>query len=96
LTEPLPLSLLDDVRWFFQARRHPPAEAAERFDHAVRAFRAPHLRVLYRAWCERGDPVLTAALSPTLATAIERGHGHLECEVLPHAYGHLLPLVGTA
>ena len=86
---------LDDLRWYFQARRTPP-QADERFDQAARAFRAPRFRALHRAWLERGDPVLDATLSPVLAEKIERGTGQLECHVLPHQYVHLLPLVGTA
>ena len=93
---PLRPSLVDDVRWYFQARRNPPAGADERFDQATRAFGAPRFHALYRAWLERGDSVLEATLSTTLADAIARETGRLECHVLPHRYVHLLPLVGTA
>ena len=38
----------------------------------------------------------TRTLSPTLADAVTRETGKLECHVLPHRYVHLFPLVGTA
>lgn len=96
LASPLRPGLVDDIRWYFRARRSPPKEADERFDEAVRAFRAPRFQALYRAWVERGDEVLDAAMSVTLADAISRQMGDLDCYVLPHRYLHLLPLVGTA
>jgi hypothetical protein len=96
LASPLRPRLLEEVRWFFCARRAAPKGPHERFDQALRAFGAPRFQALYRAWRERGDRVLDAAPSPTLADAIARGTGRLECQVLPHRYVHLLPLVGTA
>ena len=96
LATPLRPLVLEELRWYFHARRTRPNGADERFDHAARSFSAPRFRALYRAWLNRGDPVLDAVLSPTLADAVERGTGHLECHVLPHRYQHLLPLVGTA
>ena len=89
-------SVVDDLRWYFQARRRRPADAEERFDQAVKAFGAPRFQALYRAWLQRGDPVLEAAHSATLADAIARETGRLEWRVLPHEYTHLSPLVGTA
>jgi hypothetical protein len=96
LASPLRPSLVEDLRWFFHARRRPPSGAHERFDQAVRAFGAPRFQALYRGWLERGEPVLDATMSATLADAIARKTGRLECHVLPHRYGHLFPLVGTA
>ena len=96
LASPLRPSLTEDLRWYFRARRSPPRDADERFDESVRAFRAPRFKALYRAWLERGDEVLDAAMSATLADAITRQLGELDCHVLPHRYLHLLPLVGTA
>ena len=87
---------LDDLRWYFQARQAPSRSSEERFDQAARAFRAPRFRALYRAWLERGEPVLDATLSAVLADKIERQVGQLECHVLPHHYLDLSPLVGTA
>lgn len=96
LGSPLRMSVVDDVRWYFEARRQQRRDNPERFDQAVRALSAPRFQALYRAWAERGEAVLDGALSGTLADAIARGTGELECHVLPHRYGHLFPLVGTA
>lgn len=96
LAEPLRPAVLDDLRWYFRARRNPPKGPDEQFDQAARAFSAPRFQALYRVWLERGEPVLDATLSPTLSDAIARKTGQLECHVLPHGYMHLLPLVGTA
>ena len=93
---PLRPAVLEDLRWYFHARRSPPRGPHERFDQAVRAFGAPRFQALYRAWLEGGEPVLDATLSPTLADAVARQTGQLECHVLPHRYVHLFPLVGTA
>jgi hypothetical protein len=93
---PLRPAVLEDLRWYFHARRSPPRGPHERFDQAVRAFGAPRFQSLYRAWLEGGEPVLDATLSPTLADAVTRQTGKLECHVLPHRYVHLFPLVGTA
>ena len=96
LASPLRPVVLDELRWFFHARRRGSVSPDMRLDHATRAFAAPRFRVLYRVWLEHGDPVLDATVSPVLADAVRRGTGGLECHVLPHRYQHLLPLVGTA
>jgi hypothetical protein len=96
LAAPLRMSVVDDLRWYFDARRQHADENRERFDQAVQAFGAPRFQALYRAWLERGDGVLDGCMSSALADAIGRGTGALECEVLPHRYGHLFPLAGTA
>ena len=93
---PLEPAVLDDLRWYFHARRSPRNGSPERFDQAARAFRAPRFQALYRAWLERGEPVLDATLSPVLADHLGWGTGQLECHVLPHSYARLLSLVGTA
>ena len=96
LASPLRPSLVADLRWYFAARRAGVKGPDERFDQAVRAFGAPRFQALYRAWLEHGDRVLDATLSPTLAEAIARQTGRLECHVLAHRYLHLGRLVGTA
>jgi hypothetical protein len=93
---PLRPGTLEELRWYFRARQAAPADAEQRFDQASRAFSAPRFQALYRAWVERGDPVLEATLSPVLRDAIERRSGRIEHHVLPHHYLHLSPLVGTA
>jgi hypothetical protein len=96
VASPLRPAVVEDLRWYFHARRSPPTDTHERFDQAMRAFGAPRFQALYRAWRDRGEPVLDATLSPTLADAVARKTGRLECHVLPHRYVHLFPLVGTA
>ena len=87
---------LDELRWYFQAKKQCPGSKDPRYAQAVRAFGAPRFRVLYRAWLARGDGVLDATASPTLANAIARGAGQCETRVLTHRYLHLSSLVGTA
>ena len=96
LAMPLRPMNLDDLRWYFHARRTRTPGSDERFDQAARACSALRFQTLYRAWIERGDPVLEATLSPVLRAAIERRTGRIEHDVLPHHYLHLAPLVGTA
>jgi hypothetical protein len=96
LIKPLEPSVLDDLRWYFHARRARLKGPDERFDQAARAFRAPRFKALYRAWLERGEPVLDATLSPVLGDHVAWGTGQLECHVLPHPYARLLSLVGTS
>lgn len=96
LTSPLEPTLLEELRRYFQARRKGVTGADERFDQAARAFGAPRFQALYRAWLERGEPVLDATLSSVLADHVAWGTGRLEVHVLPHSYVCLLPLVGTA
>src|SRR6185369_6814911 len=70
---PLRPTQLQELRWFFETRRSGLSKQdSERFDRATRAFGTPRFRILYRAWIERGDRVLDAVVSPTLATAIAR------------------------
>ena len=96
VASPLRLSTVDELQWYFRARQSPPVDADQRFGEAAEAFRAPRFKALYRAWRERGDSVLEDALSTTLAEAIGRGAGELECHVSSHRYLQLLPLIGTA
>jgi len=96
LASPLRPALVDDLRWYFEARRAARVGPHERFDQTARAFSAPRFQALYRAWIERGDRVLDASMSPTLAEAMARKTGQLEVHVLAHRYLHLGRLVGTA
>lgn len=96
LLAPLRPMVVDDLRWYFQARQAVPDGANERFDQAARAFAAPRFSAMYRAWKDRGNTVLEGALSHLLADAVARQSGRLETYVLPHGYLRLLPLVGTA
>jgi len=100
LATPLQPSTLDELRWFFEQRRQAvgaaPVIADARFRRAQDAFSSPRFRVLYRTWLQQGDRALHATLSPVLADALARRSGQLDWQVLPHAYQHLAPLVGTA
>lgn len=96
LASPLSPTALEDLRWYFGALSTRRGSSDERFHEAAYAFGTPRFKALYRAFLERGQSVLDATLSPTLKDAIARKSGHLECHVLPHRYGHLSSLVGTA
>jgi hypothetical protein len=96
LASPLEPALVEDLRWYFHARRKGVRGPDERFDQAARAFGAPRFQALYRAWRAQGDAVLDAAMSSLLAGHVARGTGRLECHVLPHSYARLTRLVGTA
>src|SRR5262245_11259441 len=81
LTTPLRPMVVEELRWYFQARRT-PSKCDERFEQSARAFGAPRFRALYRAWQKRGDRVLEATLSHVLSDAVARGSGQLETYVL--------------
>lgn len=96
VASPLRVAIVDELRWYFLARRKGRAEDAERFDEAARAFAAPRFRALYRVWLERGHDVLDGTISSTLADAVAHGAGGLDYAVLPYRYGRLGHLVDTA
>jgi len=96
LAAPVRPAQMEDLRWFFEARRRQETRSDERFARARRAFGSPRFRAVYRSWIEQGDRVLDASVSPTLAGAISRGTGQFETRALTHRYLHLAPLVGTA
>jgi hypothetical protein len=95
VASPLRVAIVDQLRWYFLARRKGRPDDAERFDEAVRAFAAPRFRALYRVWLERGDDVLDGTLSSTLTDAVAYGAGGLEARVLPYRYGRPSQLVNT-
>jgi hypothetical protein len=96
LGTPLRPTHLEELRWYFHARKRGSGAKDGRYEQAVRAFGAARFRVLYRAWMDRGDGVLDATASPVLANAIARHTGQLDTRVLTHRYLHLSSLVGTA
>lgn len=96
LAMPVRTSTRDELRWYFEARRSGVDARDERFRRAASAFKAPRFRAHYRVWLEDGDGVVDASVSPSLADAIARGVGQLECRVLAHRYLHLFPLLATA
>jgi hypothetical protein len=100
LASPLRMTLLDELRWYFDAlalAAHgvPPSDPA-RLRRAARAFSGPRYRSLRRAYAAYGPRVLDAAQSPVLADALERGTGRVSCEPMRQPYLHLSTLVGTA
>ena len=96
LTQPLRPDVADEVRWYFGELRRDAPRRGPRFLAAQRDFRGVRFRGLYRAWREFGDRVVYGAMSPITADAVSRGEGRLECQIVPHQYLHLAPLVGTA
>jgi hypothetical protein len=100
LATPLRSDTFDELRWFFEQRRHavdrPAVVADARFQRAREVFATPRFRVLYRNWLQYGEPALQATLSPVLSDALERRSGALEWRVLEHDYQHLAALVGSA
>ncbi|MGH9162411.1 MAG: hypothetical protein ACRD2X_20795 [Vicinamibacteraceae bacterium] len=96
LTRPLPAEVVDEMRWYFRACRDAGVDPDERYYRAQTAFAGPRFRALYRQWLMDGERVLDAVMSPVLADLVDRRVGVLDCQVLPHPYLHLLPLVGTA
>lgn len=97
---PLSSMTIDELRWYFHERQRPGEASAmrldPRFDTARRAFASEQFRTLYEAWRRVGERALDVVDSPLLSDAVARGSGRLDTYVLPHAYLHLLPLVGTA
>lgn len=103
LAAPLRLSTVQELGWFFEQQRArsegaPPVFGPDpaRYAQARLAFGAPRFRALYRSWLREGSAALDATASPALADAIGRGTGRIESQVLPRAYLHLSPMVGTA
>jgi hypothetical protein len=103
LSNPLRSVIADELRWYFEVRQResrdvstPSAHEAARLARAGRAFRAVRFRSLYRAYRAHGPRVLEHATSPVLSDALQRGTGHVSCDVLTRPYLHLSSLVGTA
>lgn len=97
IATPLGPSILTELRWFFHQRGcDGPHTKDARYQRAARAFAAPRFAALYRAWLRRGDAALDEARSPVLSDALARQEARLDTHILPRAYNHLLPLVGTS
>jgi hypothetical protein len=88
------------LEWLFPERKRlaePGASPAdERYLTASKNFSAPKFRALYRQWLEDPVDTLWMAGSNTIADALERGHGRVECVELSRQYLHLSPLVDVA
>ncbi len=96
LATPLHPQVANELRWFYQAADVTASIDRARLRRARRAFRAPRFRALRRAWLLDGDRVVDVAMSRSLADAISRDEGRLECHELSRQYFHLSPLVGSA
>jgi hypothetical protein len=96
LARPLPTEVVEELRWYFHTCRDGRVDLDERYYRAQTAFAGPRFRALYRRWLMDGERVLDAVMSPVLSDVIARHVGVLECQVLPHSYLQLLPLVGAA
>ena len=100
LSRPLRLDDVAELRWYFrqqdQVERGGAPDDFQRFRRACRAFRAPRFHVLYRLWKKSGDEPVDATVSAVLEDKIARRRGRVTSHVLPHAYVHLAPLVGSA
>lgn len=96
LASPLHAQVAEELRWFCRhGNTCGPTERA-RLQRARRAFRSPRFRALRRAWLLDGDRAVDVASSTSLADAIARGDGRLECHGVSRQYLHLSALVGTA
>jgi hypothetical protein len=100
LATPWP-DLVNRLRWYFQQRRAAslegvPIENLETYDEEHFCFRATRYQVLYKRWLSDGDSALDVVSSGATAEAIRCDAGRIECHVLPFAYHHLSPLVGSA
>ena len=100
LATPLHPSVVETLEWFFTERKQiaePGAgPASERYLKVSGAFRTPPYRALYRQWLLEPANTLWMAGSATVADAIDRGEGNVECIELSRQYLHLSPLVDVA
>ena len=96
LATPLHAQVADELRWFcHHGKTSGPAERT-RLLRARRAFRSPRFLALRRACALDGDRAIDVATSNSLADAVARGDGRLECHEVSRQYLHLSALVGTA
>jgi hypothetical protein len=90
---PLRMAVVDEFKWFCQARRLVEAGAVgrlgtepERYARDRAAFGAHRFHVAYREWLKGGDVTLNSLLTPLLQEGWQRGDMRVVCEVLPHRY----------
>jgi hypothetical protein len=96
LASPIHAQVADELRWFCQHGKASGALERARLLRARRAFRSPRFLALRRAWVLDGDRAIDVAMSNSLADAVARGDGRLECHEASRQYLHLSALVGTA
>lgn len=93
-------STVEELRWYFRARRalNEPGASLDR-DRYRRARRGLRRRAVSGAlshWLAHGDALINALDSPVLSEALARGSGRIESYFVHRRYHHLTPLVGTA
>jgi hypothetical protein len=93
-------SVVETLTWLFPERRRLAEPGAgppdERYRHMIAAYRAARFQALYRQWLEDPANTLWMAGSTTLADALDRGAGSVECVELSRQYLHLSPLIAVA
>jgi hypothetical protein len=98
LETPLQPATIRELKWYFEHRRTAASERPDTvtqafLDKGAQVFGAPRFTLLYRRWLKHGDVAFEAVSSPVIAEALAAGTGRVECQVLPHTYRHLSPLV---
>ena len=96
LAIPLHAQVANELRWFCHHGKTSGAAERTRLLRARRAFRSPRFLALRRAWALDADRAIDVATSNSLADAVARGDGRLECHEVSRQYLHLSALVGTA
>ena len=99
--QPVSSQTASGLRWYFKLHRAhmegaPLGDEEQEYYESRYAFGGLQFQVLYRRWLIEGDTVLEGISSDAIADALKRGTGKVECRVLPFAYRHLSPLVGSA
>jgi hypothetical protein len=97
---PLQSRVIDEFRWYCEARRAAETEAAARsittprYVTARRAYGAPRFHDAYRRWCiSRDNSVFDDLLTGRLFEAWQRRHVSWSSHVIDQQYQHLLPTV---
>ena len=97
---PLMPHQVDELDWFFRARKGRATEPAPDPDLTVatgtQKFGAARFRALHRRWEREGVTALWSAQSTCLRDQMQRGWGRVEIAELSHQYLQLTPLVGVA
>jgi hypothetical protein len=93
VTQPLALSTIEELAWYFRQLQGTPEHQSPRWREAQRQFGAPRFRALYRAWQVEGDRVLQATSSRVLLEAVSHKRGRFRYLDAGHRYRHLAPLV---
>lgn len=101
LTGQLSPRIQDEFAWFCQERKTTTSTRERcrsdiRFARARCAFGTARYELLYRRWLTDGDAVFSLFSSPIIGSAIERGTGRIESQILPFSYRHLAPLVASS